>query len=62
MTTSKHLLQTLPAAPRASNSPKPTPVFNSKDLMGDGTVVFIDHQGERYRLQWTRQGKLILTK
>jgi hemin uptake protein HemP len=62
MTSGKHMLPTPAADPRSSNSRKATPAFKSKDLLGDGTVVFIDHQGERYRLQLTRQGKLILTK
>jgi hemin uptake protein HemP len=48
--------------PRASGDRTTVPVHNSRDLFGNGTLVFIEHQGERYRLQMTRQGKLILTK
>ncbi len=34
----------------------------SDTLFRHGDVVFIQHQGEQYRLRRTRQGKLILTK
>lgn len=51
-----------PKAQRASGDRAGVPVYNSRDLLGDGPLVLIDHQGERYRLQMTRQGKLILTK
>jgi hemin uptake protein HemP len=36
--------------------------LNSADLLGEQGTVFIQHKGEMYRLQSTRQGKLILTK
>lgn len=36
--------------------------WDSRDLFGDQFVVHIRHMGEIYRLQSTRQGKLILTK
>jgi hemin uptake protein HemP len=36
--------------------------LESKDLLGDKSMVLIRHKGEIYRLQSTRQGKLILTK
>lgn len=41
--------------------PQPTPVPASALLRG-GTCVLIEHQGQIYRLQSTRAGKLILTK
>lgn len=47
---------------RSSGSRPDVPVYKSQDLFAYGPVVYIDHQGERYRLQLTRQGKLILTK
>jgi hemin uptake protein HemP len=50
------------AAPKISGSRPDVPVYNSQNLFADGSVIYIDHQGERYRLQLTRQGKLILTK
>lgn len=49
-------------AQRANGDQAGVPVYNSRDLFGDGHLLLIDHQGERYRLQMTRQGKLILTK
>ena len=48
---------------------RPTPIkphgpqtLDSRELLGDQAMVLIEHQGEIYRLQTTRQGKLILTK
>ncbi|WP_298599159.1 hemin uptake protein HemP [uncultured Limnohabitans sp.] len=48
---------------------RPTPVkpngpqtLDSRELLGDQAMVLIQHLGEIYRLQTTRQGKLILTK
>lgn len=38
------------------------PVIASSDLLQGGRVVDIRHNGETYRLQATRLGKLILTK
>jgi hemin uptake protein HemP len=35
---------------------------DSQTLLQDQSTLFIRHQGEVYRLQQTRQGKLILTK
>lgn len=37
-------------------------VIDSDRLLGDGRTVWIKHREELYRLQLTRQGKLILTK
>ena len=37
-------------------------VIDSKTLFAQGNVVLIQHQGERYLLRRTRNGKLILTK
>ena len=34
----------------------------SDTLFSQGDEVFIQHQGEQYRLRRTRNGKLILTK
>jgi hemin uptake protein HemP len=36
--------------------------LSSTDLFRSGSRIEIDHQGVTYRLQITRQGKLILTK
>ena len=52
----------LAAAPRsASRSPRPR-TLDSHDILGEQALVLIRHLGEIYRLQTTRQGKLILTK
>lgn len=40
---------------------RPAPLSSSELFQGQ-TRIEIDHQGELYRLQITRQGKLILTK
>jgi hemin uptake protein HemP len=48
--------------------PQPQPqdkvpaVLASSDLLQGGRTVEIRHNGELYRLQATRQGKLLLTK
>jgi hemin uptake protein HemP len=39
-----------------------TQVLNSQDLLRGQKAVSIEHNGEHYRLQNTRAGKLILTK
>jgi hemin uptake protein HemP len=62
-----------PALPAYLNAPTETaqpttrgavrpPVLLSADLLGAGQAVEIEHNGQRYRLQTTRAGKLILTK
>jgi len=40
---------------------RPVP-FHSSDLFQGKTKVEIEHRGELYRLQITRQGNLILTR
>jgi hemin uptake protein HemP len=39
-----------------------TPQIDSRALMSGGRKLLIDHEGEIYTLQVTRQGKLLLTK
>lgn len=53
-----------PAAPAPPRQPdaKPPAVLASQDLLQGGRIVEIRHNGEIYRLQATRHGKLILTK
>lgn len=51
----------------AETSPQPMPiaangVARAQDLLGTGSVLVIEHAGERYLLRLTRNGKLILTK
>lgn len=40
----------------------PLPVLASSALLQGQNAVLIEHLGQHYRLQATRQGKLILTK
>jgi hemin uptake protein HemP len=49
------------AAPTTQDA-HPVPVLPSADLLRGQKAVAIDHNGSLYRLQTTRQGKLILTK
>ena len=37
-------------------------VISTRELLGDARRVWIEHSSERYLLQVTRSGKLILTK
>lgn len=46
----------------ATQDAHPVPVLPSADLLRGQKAVAIDHNGSLYRLQTTRQGKLILTK
>ncbi len=51
-----------PAAPDDSGTRPLEPALDSRALLQGGKAVTIRHNGEAYRLQATRQGKLILTK
>ena len=55
-----------PAPPQREDDRKPSParlpVLASTDLLRGRRMVEIRHNGEVYRLQSTRLGKLILTK
>ena len=48
--------------PIAGNANQPLPVLASSALLQGQSAVLIEHLGQHYRLQATRQGKLILTK
>jgi hemin uptake protein HemP len=50
------------AAPPATLRLPGGPSLDSQALLQGGRAVSIRHNGEVYRLQATRQGKLILTK
>ena len=50
-----------PALPQAGASAG-VRTIESQDLLQGQALVLIRHRGEIYRLQTTRQGKLILTK
>lgn len=50
------------ATPAAASATGATPVLSSQSVLQGRTQVVIEHNGSVYRLQTTRQGKLILTK
>jgi hemin uptake protein HemP len=54
------------AAPLPEATPQPLsrtqPLLDSRELLRGARLVEISHNGEIYRLQATRLGKLILTK
>ena len=52
-----------PGSPRQSPvRPEAQRVISSRELLGGARRVWIEHANERYLLQVTRGGKLILTK
>jgi hemin uptake protein HemP len=56
---------TPPALPVKVPLAKPSPsqqVLQSSELLGTRQAIEIEHNGQRYRLQSTKSGKLILTK
>jgi hemin uptake protein HemP len=52
---------TTTAIPAPRRTPAP-PIIDSSALVGAAGTALIRHAGETYRLQVTRQNKLILTK
>lgn len=50
----------LPA--NAQADPAMSPLIRSEQLFADGKALLIEHNGQQYRLQITKQNKLILTK
>lgn len=59
MTTEKTPSET---PPRNVAAPDRDKTLNTQALFGDQKEIFIDHDGERYRLRITRRNKLILQK
>ena len=49
-----HPIKTTPIAAKG--------VARTQDLLGNSSVLVIEHAGERYLLRLTKNGKLILTK
>jgi hemin uptake protein HemP len=49
-------------APNPKPRAQPDRVVSTKDLLGGAHRIWIEHAAERYLLQVTRSGKLILTK
>jgi len=50
------------ATPPSTASPAPERTVSTKELLGGAHRLWIQHAAERYLLQVTRTGKLILTK
>ena len=58
-----HIKELSPAAtPPSAAPPAPERTVSTKELLGGGHRLWIEHAAERYLLQITRSGKLILTK
>ena len=58
-----HIKELPPAAtPSSAAPPAPERTVTTKDLLGGCHRLWIEHAAERYLLQVTRSGKLILTK
>ena len=49
-------------APTPAPRPGTERVVSTKELLGSAHRIWIEHAAERYLLQVTRSGKLILTK
>jgi hemin uptake protein HemP len=62
----KHIEESLPATPRSPTPPvaraSAERVVSTKDLLAGAHRIWIEHAADRYLLQVTRSGKLILTK
>lgn len=48
--------------PEAASPPAPERSVSTRELLGGAHRLWIEHAAERYLLQVTRSGKLILTK
>jgi hemin uptake protein HemP len=58
-----HIKESPPTAGQpAATSPAAERVVSTRELLGGGQRIWIEHAAERYLLQVTRTGKLILTK
>jgi hemin uptake protein HemP len=55
-------MQQNPTAKPVVRTPQPPEVVTAMSLLRDRRELIIEHDGERYRLSLTRNGKLILTK
>ena len=51
-----------PSTPRIETRPVDRKVLKSEEIFGSAREVTIRHNGQEYRLQVTRNGKLILIK
>jgi hemin uptake protein HemP len=56
------VMQQNPTAKPVVRTPQMPEVVTALSLLRDRRELLIEHDGERYRLSLTRNGKLILTK
>jgi hemin uptake protein HemP len=57
-----HIKEPANDASSSATRPQAERVITTRELLGDSHRVWIEHAAERYLLQVTRSGKLILTK
>ena len=57
-----HIKESPPAATPSATRPEAERSVSTKELLGGAHRLWIEHAAERYLLQVTRSGKLILTK
>jgi len=57
-----HIKESPKTAPTQPARPAADRVVSARELLGGAHRVWIEHAAERYLLQVTRNGKLILTK
>jgi hemin uptake protein HemP len=57
-----HIKESEPPQPQSKGPPSAERVVSTKELLGGAHRIWIEHATERYLLQVTRSGKLILTK
>lgn len=57
-----HIKESPPAPGPAETRPPAERVVTTRELLGGAHRIWIEHATERYLLQVTRSGKLILTK
>jgi hemin uptake protein HemP len=58
----RHIEESPRAAPDRPRTVLPERVVTTRELLGNSHRIWIEHATERYLLQVTRSGKLILTK
>jgi hemin uptake protein HemP len=57
-----HIKESPPAPAPTGSRPPAERVVTTQELLGGAHRIWIEHAAERYLLQVTRSGKLILTK
>ena len=57
-----HIKESPATPPDRPRTTQPERVVTTRELLGNSHRIWIEHAAERYLLQVTRSGKLILTK